>query len=65
MPHGGAKQFIQKLPGVACIAGKILVPGVLFQWRSHHTRRAEKLQGIFVSGKAARENPACHISYEF
>ena len=63
MPHGGARQFIQKLPDVACVAGGILVPRVLFWWRSHHTRQAEKLQGIFVSG--ARENPACHISYEF
>ena len=65
MLHSGARQFIQKLAGVACVAGRILVPGVIFWWRSHHMRRAEKLQEIFVSGFAVRENPACHISYEF
>ena len=62
MSHGGARQFIQKFPGVAYIAGGILVCGVLF-W--YLVRRVEKLQGIFVSGNATRENPACHISHEF
>ena len=52
MPHSGASQFIQKLAGVACVAGRILLPGVIFWWQSHHARQAEKLQEIFVSGFA-------------
>ena len=45
---------------VAHVAGEILVPSTFL---------AEELpcevRGIFASGKATRENPACHISYEF
>ena len=46
MPHGGARQFIQKLTGVACVGGGILVPGVLFWLASRLLREA--------SGEAAR-----------
>ena len=54
MPHSGASQFIQKLAGVACVAGRILLPAVIFWWQSHHARQAEKLQEIFVSSFAVR-----------
>ena len=66
-PRCGSRQFIQKLPGVACVADRILVPGVLFWWWSHHVRQAEKLQGIdFLEWLSVRENLACqYISYEF
>ena len=51
---GGARQFIQKLAGVACVTGGILVPGVL-HWAVEPLRMA--------SSEAARKNPAYHISY--
>ena len=43
---------------LVCVAGGILVPGVLSWRRSCHAPRE-------ASCEAARENPACHISYEF
>ena len=41
-----------------CVAGEILVPGVL-SWRRRRDAARE------ASGEAARENSACRISYEF
>ena len=50
---------------LVCVARGILVSGVLFWRQSCYVKQVAKPWGIFVTGKAARENPACHISYDF
>ena len=50
---------------LVCVARGILVSGVLFWRKSCYVKQVAKPLGIFVTGKATRENPACRISYDF
>ena len=43
----------------------VLVSGVLFWRKSCYVKQVAKPLGIFVTGKATRENPGCRISYDF